>query len=243
MLTVQGHLDLMRHALGKIPSSRHVLLDTYNRAGRALFTAHPWSWREVGPVELPAVANQDYIDLPLDFGGVRTCTLPGPSTLGVVMTTVSEIMNLRASLDTVGGFGARIWVAFPQWKRPANHTSQVTPRALIYPTPLTDGSPTLSVIYDCRWPEFTSTQLDQQPPLPDDFEQALIYIARGYACQIEDGRPTSDLDAYAAELNRLIAEDGGRQASTGRMRGGADRFLAPDGEPTYGTGYPGRIVI
>ena len=231
MLNVGQHIDLMSHGLGKTPDSRHSLYATFNRAGRALFTRHSWTWRQQGPISLPAVADQDYIELPLNFGGELESWIPNTSGhLFLEKCSLGYLARLRAT-QTTNVVTGRFCIYYPGWAGQGGAEDEPTRRALLYPTPTTNADPTIQLIYRRRWVEVSTDDTKRVPDIPSEFEHALILLARSFAVCVENQRAPYEDGPYQAEIARLIAEDATAQANLGRMTGGVDRRFSRSSGP------------
>lgn len=221
MLTVTRYLDLMAHALGKTAQSRHKLIESLNNAGARLFNEHSWNWRTRGPVQVPVVAGQPWIDLPADFGHHTSIyvdnTNPSVGFRKVIVTSIEHLTELRE--QSVGRDLGDMFVAPGLWSA----TGEATPRWLVWPTPAVSGQPTLSIIYRAKWRTLTEGDPEAVPNIPEIAERALKFAARAEAQLVEFQDPQSaDEIAYQEEIGRLKAEDGRERAAIGLpIRGGA----------------------
>lgn len=227
MRTVAEYIALMKHATGKpVPAVGHDYYATFNDAGHRLLTAHQWEWRTKGPVALPVAANSDTLDLPRDFGTLLNVWVPNTGIYTAVQVVSRESMGLLlaegASVSIVGG---TLYVCFNA-STDTLHAS-TKPKALLYPTPTTAGSPTLQVIYARKWARVTAADDDSPVEIPEEFEDLLTLGARAAAWKRENGTSDFiDISDYAAQLEVMKQEDGLRQPSEGRITGGAGRFMS-----------------
>lgn len=214
--TVEKYLDLMKHALGKVPDARHSLIDTFNDAGRALVNAHPWRWRVSPPVTLPILAGESWVRLPADFGQVQEVYVPGNQVVRVVQTTLGELARLRGWQDFEPGL---IWISFEGSDR-QHYDSQNQPhrRAEIHPVQSADRDD-VKIVYLRTWVDMTELDLNKVPEIPAGWERALSLFARAFAVSTEnqtDPYEMQELFGPTGEIARLIAEDAGRQTNMGR---------------------------
>jgi len=235
MLTVAGYVGYMRHALGKTPDSRHVLLDTLNAAGRYLFQCHDWTWKMTGPVDLVAKADQDWITLPVDFQNCVTIYIDNTDGNTASFTSVQQVDLLKLTRFKQDQFdntyAGAFYINFPLWTQPSQGQSQM--RAFVYPTPETDGQPTMKLIYNRRWKELDDPESTEYVNIPVDFEQTLKLLCRAFALRMEN--PESDsADRTMMEANlhidKLKGYDGQRQIEQGPLSGGVNSRtqLRPD---------------
>jgi len=192
-----------------------------NDAGRMLYTRHPWSWRLEGPVALPVVANQDYIDLPLDFAQEVDSYVPSLGTFGFLnRVTIDEIVRLRRN-TSVGITAGTMFIYYPAWSGGQVAEDGPSQRALLYPTPVTDATPTIQLLYNRRWRDIDTGDEKAIPNIPDEFQRALYLAARTIAWHVENPENRMPFDECDAEIERLASEDFRRQSRYGPMRGGA----------------------
>lgn len=227
MLTTAQFILLMEHALGKTPDSRHSLIATFNRAGRALFTASDWSFR-LKEATVEAVAAQEYFDLPADFGCMRNAYInaaTGPTGFSRIRPcTKDEIVALRQAGegDGSGNAGGEIWVAFPEYTSSTTDTTQPTPIAACWPTPEDNEEPTFTLDYLARWRTCDASS-NEVPNIPDEWEEALRLCAIYFALTTEN--PTGDYSnikaQYEAEISRLMVEEARNQRQGALRTGGA----------------------
>lgn len=214
--TTTQYLDLMKHALGKIPDSRHRLIDTLNDAGRALVNAHPWSWRVSPPVMLPIVANQTWVELPEDFGQMRDIYTTASQVFSVRETTLRDINNRRNWDDYDAGI---MYITFEGSDRQqTNDAGQPHRRAEIYPAQPTARTD-IMLVYHRNWVDLDEDDGDRVPEIPANFERSLVLFARAFAVDIENQVSPYESEALfgpTGEIARLVFEDGGRQVDRGR---------------------------
>lgn len=222
-LTNGQYIDLMSHALGKTPDSRHDLYATYNDAGRALFSEHHWTWRQVGPTTLTVLSGNDFVDLPADMGGVVTAWVIDASSFDrLALVPLETIAALRASTINNVQSGL-IYIHFPMWAGQSSPDEQPTRRAIIYPTAAADI--TINLVYRKDWSTVTTGDSARIPSIPDKFERALKLISRSMAWHLENQSPCQEDSDYIAEIARLKIEDASMQTTVGKMTGGADRRM------------------
>ncbi len=214
--TTTDYLDLMKHALGKTPDSRHRLLHTFNDAGRALVNAHQWRWRARNRVMLNLVSGQPYIELPEDFGELVDINVDNAQTFTVIPTTIADINRRRAW----GQYDAlSLFVAFDSGHETNSDEDGIMEnRAEIYPTPASSRSD-IVVSYFAKWVDMDENDGDRVPLIPRDWERSLVLFARSFAVDIEnqiDPYENRALFGPIGEIERLKEVDGLRQVNRGR---------------------------
>lgn len=223
MLTAADYIAQMRHALGKTPSAQLNLFEVFNRAGRALVTCHDWTWRDA-VATLPAVADQNWVALPEDYGRFLSVTVPASGSYpSIVVVSLAEIARRRAMLAQADNSGV-VHMALPTRADRANLEVASTYKAELWPTPTTAASPTITLRYLRGWSSIPSADPNRVPDIPEYFEQALADIARVYVALQEnfdpnDPRPMPDVREMP-EVRRLMAEDGSRGGWGGPPKGG-----------------------
>lgn len=218
MLLVSEYISAMRHALGKVPSAGHSLYHSFNFAGSRLYSAHTWDWLNRGPVSVASVAGQDYLDLPDDFGGMLTCTVPNTGTfIEVRVVDLATMADLRANTTVTINSGV-MYICFEGM---GGGASQVpTNRALLYPTPSTNGAPTFSMTYTKAWKVLTASDNDKPAPIPFEFEDALLTGACLLARKRENPEMVIDSSEYLFLIEQLKSNDAQLQPSGGHIRNG-----------------------
>jgi hypothetical protein len=221
MITFGAIKSLMEHAVGATPDSRHNLYETLNRAGRFCTDYALWSWRLAGPVALTVQADEKFVALPSDFGRVHTITSPSGGVDSVVETSLGEILQLHA--DAIHLLDGRWHINVPPFTVIDQGSGTALPRAMLYPTPTSTGSPQLELTYYRRWINVATdgTQDSLRPALPDDFEDALVNLCRGYCIDLQDQADSLEYTRAIRELERLKTTDFTTQTAHGPMRGGA----------------------
>lgn len=224
MKTIGDYILLMKHALGKTPATGHDLYSTLNEAGRHLFSMHEWGWCHQGPYTLATISGQEYIDLPDDFGTVVQLYQPTTTVNSLQTVTLQELALLRQASVGTGAFAYSI--AFTSSAPAANAGLAPTKRALIYPAPSADGTPSISMIYRRAWVDVTEANANDYPSIDRECEGLLSMLAQDRAYLMENKRTLFDPGVVDAEFMRVRANDGSKQWMVGPLRGGArDRML------------------
>lgn len=214
MLDRSALYGLMRSAIGGgDPSTGITLENALDFAGMELMNRHPWPWKLNVSVTLSPVGGQDYIDLPDNFGVLRSVA----STDGaIVPCTIEQIHRMRES-DTVPG--GCWYVAAYLWTSQATADAVPTPRLEIYPTPEDSSTPTLSVVYDRRWVPLDSDT--SVPDMPEEMHEALAELARLKIFDLQSYPDRGDPSRAEAAISRAWKFFGGTQHRMGTVTGGA----------------------
>lgn len=246
--TLNDYLGLMRHGLGKTPDSRHSLLQTFNDAGRALFSLaegephfHEWSWttRFGVPFTLPG-GMVDTVELPADFGAIIGINFEN-ATVGVINPTdLAHLTRLRRN-ETSDPL--RIFVAFDVGQQQPNGSTPPRKVAAFWPRRETELSG-ITMSYRRTWVDMLENDLNRYPDIPAEFERLLVCLSRAYAVHTEDQADAHEDTEVVNELARLVRVDGGKQVNFGPpthsvRRAAAARGAVPGGAETW---YGRRII-
>lgn len=219
MLTIAQHIDMMKHAVGATPDSRHDLYETFNRAGRYLYNYFGWSWR-LKSASLTTVANDENVPLPSDFEQLESVQIDG-STDRIQLVDLPTIHAARTR-GLYTGPGYMMHVA----PYTTITTGGVTSRfAILFPIPTSNGVPDIEIWYRRAWPGYTSANNANYPSIPPEFENALIMLARAYAIHLQDQTASFEDQKAIEEIERLKSVDIARSPTQGFMSGGAHRFM------------------
>lgn len=217
--TAQRYIDAMRHRLGKTPSSRHDLVDTFNEAGRALYSLaegppyyHPWSWTHRANETLLIPANTSRVELPRGFGTIISIQQDERVTGGVEITDLQYLQILRAERVTTP---LVLHIAFNAGQDAANPQESARRIAEIYPEQgnvRTD----IRITYTVEWEDVDGDVLEVVPNIPQDYDRLLRNLAEQYAVERENnGIADTERTIVEQELARLVAKDSSLQPSVG----------------------------
>lgn len=220
MRTAEQIIDMMKHAIGGTPDSRHDLWATLNEAGRALTNWSRWSWRFAGPTTLIFETENEKFALPEDFGEIDACAATTP-TVVIRIVSSSEIMWMR-SRNIRSGYV--YYIHFPEWTAPSDSGDSQRPQGMIWPLNTIENTP-IQITYWRRWVELKSTDPSAYPAIPAEYERALVLLARDFALCYQTDQPSIESDAAVKEITRLIEADARRQPFEGQITGGASRFV------------------
>lgn len=217
-LTVADYIARMMHASkGAGTTDGVIMLDLLNEALTDLFNFHDWSWRKRPDTTLSFVADQSYVALPADFGEGELFSVHSNSsaTLGVVKVSLAELAAMR-SVGTWASSNYYVALAYP-----IQASASVAPGAArleIWPTPTDSTADAIRVTYKAGPIELGKNS--DVPNIPRSFQAALSSLARGKVREYERG-DFSETNAGIARLQKLVENDGLREADVGRITGGA----------------------
>lgn len=227
MLTLSDLQSEVRHALGGgEPSSERTSTQIVNEAGNYLFTMHQWNFRNRPQLTITIPADQDYVELPHDFGTCVTTPRIDGLTTDFAFTSHSYLMLLRDQSLLPEGFDVFGAIVYPA--SPAPGVAMPRPRIELHPTSSSDG--TLRISYRARW--IPLTQDNDVANVPEYAEGVLRECVRAVAQGYED-------DDIATKDQRLAmvaagpcfmaarSEDAHAQSDVGVVRNGqAQRLMS-----------------
>lgn len=167
MLTVAEAKSIAKLSLGGgDPPTGLPILDLIHEAGDLLTNLHPWAWLVGQTATVNIVDDQDYVELPEDFGEFQTHG--PPRYLGRISTNLDvsiELVDIQAIVDARGGggalapldfayLGALVWTVSPSLN-PSGGSSgepdsgELRARLELWPTP--SAADTFSITYRRRW--------------------------------------------------------------------------------------------
>lgn len=170
------YLDHIEQAAGgDIDARLHGIGDGFailNDAGRYLCNMHEWKWQNRPPLNLDFVADQNYVDLPLDFKMSGHIQVTNTLISTVKMVGMPHIMFLRGSALSYPFF---FFVAL-SWPQPQKGSPPSGPRLEMWPTPVDSEIGAMTIFYDAKWTEITEGS--DVPMIPTDLEFILIELCR-----------------------------------------------------------------
>jgi len=147
-----------------------------NEAGRMLYSARPWKFRETASADLDLTISQSYVAMPSGFRQLRSVSY-NSLTIGIELVDFATILDLRAR--NTGPTGFQYWAALVHPRRAAAGTPPTPPRLEIYPTPTATVTGALTISYRAGWTELTSDT--DVPDIPLYCETLLRKFVRAVA--------------------------------------------------------------
>lgn len=231
MMTCGQIIEEMLNAVGKTRESVPTVdpWDVLNEAGHRLVNFRDWTWRTVGPVDVRAKAGQDYIELPYDFDAVISAAAINSGTSRTTIIGLGRLIGMQAANNQ--SLGSGWFVAFDTVRPTTAKSEKIGRRLYVWPRPQADGVPTLRLVYKSRWSTMSEKMdVDTRPNVPDEYQRALVMLARGFFVQRVEQRDP-DLGAAMEEINAMAMADGRRQMEygpiTGTRLGPSDRSNPP----------------
>lgn len=212
-MTVANYKAQMKHAIGGEPDSRVDLLQVLNDALRYLYNQHAWSFRERPILTVTTTPDQNYVELPEDFGELISVQF---ATRNVSLTSLTDIAHRRANTLLPPPQSA-VYVALSFPAQVDVTSSQPLPRLEIFPDVISADD------YDIeyRGGPIALTEDSDVPNIPPDYERVLTLLARSFTCDIEEQDSTVEWDKANVEIERLKDHDALTQSNMGQMQGGA----------------------
>lgn len=213
-LTHGGYVELMKHALGKVPDARFNLWTAYNAAGRQLWLHYLWPWRTVGPIAITIPANASEVTLPADFHTARKFST---AYREVIQVQIEDMLQMR---DDNFYDATCLYVCFDTFTRVS---AAETPRPRMLTWPVGSSDITLSAAYYTGWVEVGEPDKNNKPAFPPEFEHAMTLLTRAVAVHIENQTAAFEDQAVVSELSRLEASEKNRIVNHGPMGSGMPR--------------------
>lgn len=209
-MTANDLINLMTHALGKTPDSRHSLYTTLNQAGRAFYDAanrppwnHEWSWRLKTDITLTLPASVQEIDLPADFGSVLEIGFDTETLGEVVCVSARDLHRYRSNTNTPS---LVLYVCFESGGRQPSTSDTARKTMGFWPTQDAARSDVV-LTYSRAWADLSSKNPKQVPFSPPEWERLLQEMARAFAFETEFRRPAFEDELVLKEIERLVFLD------------------------------------
>lgn len=219
MLTLQGAMQHIKHALGGSLIEDIDPITFVNEAGQKLVSMHGWNWMRRPQFTLGQIASQEYISLPPDFGEVITIEYSTGLTSRIMQTSFEIISKYRSLSFASPGYLMYVAVV----SRPDVDGIPV-PVLDVYPTPTTTDPAIAKLYYRARWTDLVSSD-QAKIPIPNWMEPLYIQILRAVA----KGYQADDVATMSQRLTDVIGgpdwlaairSDSNEQTNLGPMRGG-----------------------
>lgn len=212
-----------------------------NDALEHIAALHHWRWLQTGHVKLSITANQDYVELPADFGSLSAIKHSSGFTRVMIPTSWDHILELRQS--DVRDWDRSYWyvINLGNVELGQEDAGLTLPTLNLYPTPSTNEPDAIAMVYR-RYLRRLVADTDR-PQWPAYVDRLLSLLARSFATTDYDDNPES---AYTAEVRTLlpdlIAHDGLAAGSFGLARGGLYPRTTPISPFYPSAGVPGPVL-
>jgi hypothetical protein len=236
-VTLSRLVQAIKLAIGQeVDEALNPLANVVNEAINAFTVSHAWQWRN-GALSLDVSADQQYVELPHDFGQLITLKYnsSGAGSGQMIAKPLSSIVALRAA----GGSSA---VSVPSYFYAVNWITQTSVTALpkarleLYPTPDATEVGVLIGYYKKITARLTANT--DVPDMPAAYHTALMNFCCVYACEVfgVDPKRVPQLQqrkaTLEAQMQALKNEDGLDQwDGLGRLHGlgsGEENFVEAD---------------
>lgn len=191
-----------------------------NEAGRYLFDMHQWSWRNRASATIGYTQDQNYADLPSDFGELAAGGLvENGSVYGrTISVGLSTIRRLRESDSNTGNTGNRYYaLEYPTQTAVTNAAPNA--RLALYPTPASTDASAAQLTYRAKWIELSSDT--DVPNIQLRYESLLFRLVEAFALEQEqEGRGAIDAVHNSMIFRSLADADGSAQPILGPVVGG-----------------------
>lgn len=218
MRSGQDYINLMRHALGKVPDSRLDLWAALNDSGRKLYTCaevkpwfHTWTWAVRVNQTISVPANEPRFRLEDNFGEVLDVDYASSQTGKVVIVGPEELARLRRSQITPT---AVMYVCFDRGSAQKNRAQPMPREAEVWP--VQSARVDLRLTSQQMWRELDSGSPNDLPLIPVEWEALLVLIARSWAWKLANSSTLADEAEIPAEIDRLVTFDTNKQTFVGR---------------------------
>jgi len=202
---------------------------------------HAWSWLETGQQSLDIVADQDYVELPEDYGAMIGVEHVDGYSRTMIPTTWPHLLKLRQ--DSINDWSRSYWyvVNLGNVETGEEDAGLSLPTLNLYPTPSESVTGGLQIVYR-RFLRRMTADTDR-PQWPAYMDRFLSLIARGFAkLDHDDDAVSADMQQAQQMLPNLLRRDGERKPSRGVMRGGLFPRTTPI-SPFYPRNIPNPTPI
>lgn len=219
-LTLADYRAFVKHALVGDPNAVYTDVNTtkdriINEAGRYMSYAYPWSWRSRPPVTVTVGTEQNFMELPSDFGQMISLQNNDGVSFSNTPVTLSNITALRSG--STGSTNFHLWaIAWPSQE--SKDQLQPGPRIEFYPS--VTASTSFLIEYNAGWTELVNTT--DVPNIPIEFEHLFQRYIRAFAKQQDDEQEAA-IEAVdgSSEFFNMVRYQDSVQWNFGAFGGGA----------------------
>ena len=235
------------HALGN-PDTSGMDITAGNIVNDALThiadAMHAWQWRQTGEQNLDLTADQDYVELPADFGEMQAIHYASSWSNFMEEVNWDTLLWLRqnpiASWSGAGGYFFAVNTGNVELGAEDAGLSLAT--LALYPTPTTGVTDAIRIVYR-RFLRRLVSDTDR-PQWPAYMDRMLSLLARSYAAIDYEDNPQSAYTAgFIMALEDCKRADGRSHSNHGVWQGaiGARQPLVPFGYPEDGIPNPTSV--
>ncbi len=227
-LTFTDLISEWNRASGAAESSAGVsVVEGINQALDYVSSMHEWRGLVRSAVDLATVANQSYIDLPVDCAKIITIQYSDGNWRAIRFVTQEQLAVWKTTNQPAPGYSGT-YIGATSW---AEGATGATPRLDVYPDISETNSDTFRITYRSRLlltavGSAADTTVLQLPPYMNWLVRAVVRIFAKGVEEEDDGTVWARIEELerSAALFRTKTADGSMQPSIGRMKGGAAQF-------------------
>lgn len=171
--------------------------DLVNEATLAFFQDVPWAFSEADTTYLDAFADENFLELPDDFGSIRVFRRANDNTHTCVAVSAEQMADLRER-DLI--HTSNITYYYVRSEQPRDDATSVKRKIEIYPTPSTTTPGAYRLDYG-RIPPLMVDDADI-PPIPVILIPLYLQFVRMYAAEVENDE---SLAQEKARYDRMLA--------------------------------------
>lgn len=195
-----------------------------NDALLQLVSMHPWRWLQTGEETLSLTEDQNYIELPSDFGTLVSIEYDENWSTTMIETTWADLQRMRTG--PIREWSRSYWFVIVtgihadyDGEGEEGQAGLAVPRLEIYPTPAEDATDEIRIVY-YRFLKRLEHD-DEVPAWPDYMDRPLSLLARHMSVVDYDDAGNSPYGQHLqALMPDLMARDGMTASSFGVPRGG-----------------------
>jgi hypothetical protein len=173
--------DQVFFALGGEPADQFTKTEIVNMAGRHLYSMHQWRFAEREPLTLALLADQDYIELPSDFG---SCIKLASEDVYLVESPPQKLARID-SAQLISGDSYAATLVFPARERDAR--APRVPRFMLRPTPSDNTADAGTLYWRGGWVELVDST--DTANVPWYAENLLASLVRTFAKGLDEDKP------------------------------------------------------
>lgn len=218
--------------------------DIVNDALEHIVTLNEWNWLSTGEQQLDLTQDQDYVELPADFGTLVAIEHDESWTDQMIPVDWQTMLWFRQHPIRSWTSGYFYVINTGNVETGEEDAGLSLPTLAIYPTPSSDQTGAIKLVYR----RFIRRLVDStdRPQWPAYMDRPLSLLSRAFASTDYDDDPQS---AYSDEFTRMITDciskDGLSKRSLGVPHGAVDarRRLTPFGYPDEGIPDPTSVGV
>lgn len=241
--TFASYKTQVLHALGNPDTSDLSISagDIVNDALEHIAAMHEWRWKSTGEQQLDLTADQDYVELPADYGELIAIEHDESWTDQMIPVSWQTLLWFRQHPIRSWTSGFFYVINTGNVELGSEEVGLTLPTINLYPTPSASQTGAIKIVYRRFLRRLVDT--DDRPQWPAYMDRPLSLLARAFASTDYDDDPES---AYTAEFRSMIIDcmkrDGLSVRSYGVGHGAVHprRRLTPFGYPDRGIPDPAQ---